>query len=122
MEYRPVMKGKERIGWIGHSARDGQLWESSEEMDKPKECPSMTTSDFLSQVVEDLKERREFELAGEVKRLMGQKRTRVMVGMNIVREEDESETSPLTGGSGVQVRERMTRLKPKTYLTNTAVH
>jgi hypothetical protein len=122
MEYRPVMQGKERIGWIGHSARDGQLWESSEEMDEPKECPSMTTSDFLSQVVEDLKERREFELAGEVKRLMGRKRTRVMVGMNIVREEDESETSPLTGGSGVQVRERMTRLKPKTYLTNTAVH
>jgi hypothetical protein len=107
MEYRPVMKGKERFGWIGHSARDGQLWESSEEMNTPKECPSMTTSAFLSQVVQDLKERREFELAGEVQRLMGCKRSQVMVGMNIVREGDKSETSPLTGGSGVQVRQIM---------------
>jgi hypothetical protein len=71
MEYRPVMKGKERYGWIGHSARNEQLWDEREEVDCPRENASITTSDFLSEGVQDLKDRCEFELAGEVKKLMG---------------------------------------------------
>ncbi len=107
------MKGKDRYGWIGHSARNGQLWGDSEELDNRQESTLLATSDFLSEVVQDLKDRREFELAGEVQRLLGRIRNQVMVGIDIEREEDESDTSPLTGGSGVQVRAMRMRLKPK---------
>ena len=63
-----------------------------------------------------------FELAGEVQRLVGRIRNRVMVGLDIEREEDGSETSPLTGGSGVQVRVKSSRMKIESYMSNMAVH
>jgi hypothetical protein len=46
----------------------------------------------------------------------------VMVGIDIERDEDKSDTSPLTDGSGVQVHAKSLRLKPKSYLTNTDIH
>jgi hypothetical protein len=52
-------------------AKNGLLWGDGEGIDNPKECTSLATSDFLSEVVQDLKNRREFELAGEVQRLLG---------------------------------------------------
>jgi hypothetical protein len=65
MEYRLVKKGKDRYGWIGHSTKNGKFWDDSEELENPKESKSLVTSDFLSEVVQDLTDQRKFELAGD---------------------------------------------------------
>jgi hypothetical protein len=118
MEYRPVNKDGHRYGWIGHSARNGQLWDNNEQFEKTEEASSKTskgTSDFLKEVVEGLKKRQEFELAGEVQRWLGRIKHRMVVGMNVEKDEAESNTSPLTGGSVAKVRTVM-RLKINTIM------
>jgi hypothetical protein len=106
-EYRPVIKGGQRCGWIGHSAKNGQLWDDEDDGEKLKnteETESMGTSIFLIEVVQSLKNRREFELAGEVQRLLGRVKNRMRIGMDVEQDEDESHTSPLTDESAAQVR------------------
>jgi hypothetical protein len=103
MEYRPVMKDGHRCGWIGHSAKNGQLWDDKEQVLSKDESGSRGTSNFLTEVVEGLMKRHEFELAGEIQRLLGRVKNRTVVGMDVERHEDGSETSPLTGGSIAQV-------------------
>jgi hypothetical protein len=63
----------------------------------------MGTSIFLIEVVQSLKNRREFELAGEVQRLLGRVKNRMRIGMDVEQDEDESHTSPLTDESAAQV-------------------
>ena len=83
MEYRPVMKDGHRCGWIGHSAKNGQLWDEKEQMMSKDESGSRGTSNFLTEVVEGLMKRHEFELAGEIQRLLGRVKNRTVVGMDV---------------------------------------
>ena len=115
MEYRPVKKDGHRYGWIGHSDRNGQLWDNNEQFEKTEGATSNGKSDFLKEVVEGLKKRQEFELAGEVQRWLGRIKHRMVVGIYVERDEDESNTSPLTGGSVAKVRTVM-RLKNITIM------
>ncbi len=110
MEYRPVNKDGQRYGRIGHSARNGQLWDNNEQFEKTEGATSKGTSDFLKEVVEGLKKRQGYELGGEVQRWLGRIKHQMVVGMNVERDKDKSNTSPLTGGSVAKVRTVM-RLK-----------
>jgi hypothetical protein len=98
-----VMKNGQRCGWIGHSAKNGQVWNEVDQVEHTEETASVGTSIFLTEVVQGLKNRHEFELAGEVQRLLGRVTNRTVVGMDVDRDEDESNTSPLTDASVAQV-------------------
>ncbi len=55
------MKDGHRCGWVGHSAKNGQLWDDKEQMMSKDESDSRGTSNFLTEVVEGLMKRHEFE-------------------------------------------------------------
>jgi hypothetical protein len=54
MEYRPVIKGGQQCAWIGHLAKNGQLWDDEDDcemLNNMEGKASMGTSLFLIVVV-----------------------------------------------------------------------